>query len=74
MVASMRAQRLTRVGGYVYGLVNMVSSKDKQVQLCFGSEPSKHDMLINVVLILDQRRRRWANIKTTLVQRLMLLF
>ena len=25
---------------------------------------------INIVLMLDQRRRRWANIRTALVQRL----
>ena len=50
-----------------------VSTMAQNLQQCDDqSEPANTRRWTNVGLMLGQRRRRWANIKPTLVQRLVL--
>ena len=44
--------------------------KGKYIYIFFKRVPSNHKTFDNVVLTLVHRRRRWTNVKTILIQRL----
>ena len=52
-----------------FSLTNLIN-RIRRIRACHIALPAHTRLWTNVVLMLAQRRRRWANIKTTLVQSL----